>query len=138
MRSCWNRAIVHRVLILGAAVAVLMLAAAPSLLSKASDLRQALPVLTDAHETAATQSAAQLSPAELAELPTGLTPGSLRARAGAPDHRSTTRLEGIKLECWYYGVADSRGAYQLCFANGHLASKLRYSERGVGSLDTSG
>jgi hypothetical protein len=132
-----EEAIVHRVLILGAVAAVLLLAGAPSLLRKASDLREALPALVDTKKTAAPQSAAQLSSAEFAALASGLSRGSLRSQVGAPDDRSTARVEGVKIECWYYGVAEASGAYQLCFANGRLTSKLRYSEGRAGSLDWS-
>jgi hypothetical protein len=120
---------VHRIVLLGTIVGVVLLAGAPSLLSKASDLRDRLPALIDAKRTAETQSAAQLSTAEFAGLARGVTPGMLRGRVGAPDHKGATQLEGIKIECWYYGVAEGKGAYQLCFVNGRLTSKLRYSER---------
>jgi hypothetical protein len=112
--------------LLAAAVLLLMLAGAPSLLGRADDLRARLPTLGKTEKSAATQSAAQISATEFRGLPVGLTPGTLRGRIGAPEHTSTARLEGLRVECWYYGVAGARGVYQLCFSDGRLNSKLRY------------
>jgi hypothetical protein len=37
-------------------------------------------------------------------------------------------VEGVQLECWYYGVAGARGAYQICFENGRLSTKSRFGD----------
>ena len=51
----------------------------------------------------------------------------LRALVGSPARRTTARVEGLKLDCWYYGVAGATGAYQFCFVDGKLSSKRRYA-----------
>jgi len=72
------------------------------------------------------QSAAQISPGEFELIEAGRSPAALRASVGEPASKSETTVEGLRLECWYYGVAGSTGAYQLCFKNGRLATKLRF------------
>ena len=76
--------------------------------------------------TGASQSAAQISPGEFELIEPGRSPTGLRASVGEPASKSETTVEGLRLECWYYGVAGSTGAYQLCFKNGRLATKLRF------------
>jgi hypothetical protein len=113
--------------LLAAAVLALALAGAPSLLGRADELRARLPSLGQTQRTPGTQSAAQISATEFRGLAVGLTTGALRGRVGAPEDTSTARLEGLRVECWYYGVAGARGVYQLCFSDGRLSSKLRYN-----------
>jgi hypothetical protein len=72
------------------------------------------------------QSAAQISPGEFEQIEAGTSPAGIRATVGEPASKSETTVEGLRLECWYYGVAGSTGAYQLCFKNGRLATKLRF------------
>jgi hypothetical protein len=72
------------------------------------------------------QSAAQVSPGEFEQIEAGISPAGTRATVGEPASKSETTVEGLRLECWYYGVAGATGAYQLCFKNGHLATKLRF------------
>jgi hypothetical protein len=72
------------------------------------------------------QSAAQISPGEFEQIGAGISPAGIRATVGEPASKSETTVEGLRLECWYYGVAGSTGAYQLCFKNGRLATKLRF------------
>jgi hypothetical protein len=72
------------------------------------------------------QSAAQISPGEFEQIEAGVSPGGMRASVGEPASKSETTIEGLQLECWYYGVAGATGAYQLCFKNGRLATKLRF------------
>jgi hypothetical protein len=74
----------------------------------------------------AAQSAAQISPGEFEQIEAGISPAGIRATVGEPASKSETTVEGLRLECWYYGVAGSTGAYQLCFKNGRLATKLRF------------
>ena len=73
---------------------------------------------------AAAQSASQLSGEEYAL--SGYSPARLRAFAGEPATRTEAAVEGVRLECWYYGVAGARGAYQICFENGRLSTKSRF------------
>jgi hypothetical protein len=37
-------------------------------------------------------------------------------------------VEGVRLECWYYGIAGGRGAYQVCFENGRFSTKTRLDQ----------
>jgi hypothetical protein len=50
----------------------------------------------------------------------------LRSFAGEPAETTKASVEGIDLECWYYGIGGARGAYQICFQNGHLTAKARF------------
>jgi hypothetical protein len=72
------------------------------------------------------QSAAQISPAEFEGAYVGMAPATLRDLVGEPETTSTSRLEGLRIECWYYGVGGEAGAYQLCFGNGKLRTKTRF------------
>jgi hypothetical protein len=72
------------------------------------------------------QSASQLSSGEFAHVDSGFTPNELRAFAGNPASKTKAAVEGVELECWYYGIAGARGAYQICFENGRLSTKARF------------
>lgn len=72
------------------------------------------------------QSGSQISEAEFERAAIGSSPEALRAFVGEPEAQSTNRIEGLRIECWYYGVGGTSGSYQLCFANGKLRSKLRF------------
>jgi hypothetical protein len=74
----------------------------------------------------ARQSASQLSSEEFAAVDSSFTPDHLRAFAGDPAKKTNASVEGFALECWYYGIAGARGAYQICFENGRLSTKVRY------------
>jgi hypothetical protein len=80
----------------------------------------------DRSASAADQSASQLSSEEFAAVDSSFTPDRLRAFAGDPAKKTKASVEGFALECWYYGIAGARGAYQICFENGRLSTKLRY------------
>jgi hypothetical protein len=75
---------------------------------------------------AVAQSASQLSSEEFAQVDAGFTPDRLRGFAGEPSTTTEASVEGVRLECWYYGVAGDRGAYQICFENGRLSGKARF------------
>ena len=75
---------------------------------------------------AANQSASQLSSGEFDRIGNDFTPGRLRSFAGEPATKTRALVEGVRLDCWYYGVAGARGAYQICFENGGLSTKTRY------------
>jgi hypothetical protein len=75
---------------------------------------------------AAAQSASQLSSEEYARVDSAFTPDHLRSFAGEPARKTQASVEGIDLECWYYGIAGGRGAYQICFENGRLSTKARF------------
>lgn len=77
-------------------------------------------------EPSAAQSASQLSSEEYAQVDAAFTPERLRSFAGEPASKTKASVEGVRLECWYYGVAGARGAYQICFENGRLSAKARF------------
>ena len=73
------------------------------------------------------QSSAQLSQFEFNRLSAGTSEPRLQALVGDPASRQSSTVEGIAIECWYYGVAGTTGAYQFCFQNGRLRTKARYT-----------
>jgi hypothetical protein len=80
-----------------------------------------------------TESASQLSPHEFATVGTGFTPTHLRSFAGDPAQKTDASVEGVDLECWYYGIAGARGAFQICFENGRFSTKARFDRAGFSS-----
>jgi hypothetical protein len=74
------------------------------------------------------QSASQLSSEEFAEIDSSFTPEKLGGFAGKPATKTNASVEGVDRECWYYGVAGARGAYQICFENGRLSAKSRFGQ----------
>ena len=110
-------------LLFAAVVLGLALLVAPQLVENAPDLRGAFDAGGGPRSA---QSASQLSEGEFAEVGNGFTTTRLRALAGEPAGRSADEVEGVKLECWYYGIVGGTGAYQFCFADGKLRAKLRY------------
>jgi hypothetical protein len=82
---------------------------------------------TDNRSPRAAESASQLSSAEFEEIASGFTPDRLRAFAGEPAAKTKASVEGVTLECWYYGIAGEQGTYQVCFENERLSAKLRFS-----------
>jgi hypothetical protein len=74
------------------------------------------------------QSPSQLSSEEFAQIDSSFTPEKLGGFAGKPAAKTDASVEGVDLECWYYGVAGARGAYQICFENGRLSAKSRFGQ----------
>jgi len=74
----------------------------------------------------ASQSASQLSEEEFGQVNSSFTPGRLRSFAGEPAEKTDASVEGVDLQCWYYGIAGARGAFQICFENGRLSTKARF------------
>jgi hypothetical protein len=74
-----------------------------------------------------TESASQLSSEEFAHVEATFTPDRLRSFAGEPASMTKASVEGVRLECWYYGIAGAQGAYQICFENGRLSTKARFA-----------
>jgi hypothetical protein len=112
-------------------VAVALLAFGGSaLLERVSEARTSLPDLLErGHEY---QSAAQISAAEFLRLPKGSPQSAVEASLGEPDRRHRVSIERLELDCWYYGIAGATGAYQLCFVDGKLRSKVGFgAERSV-------
>jgi hypothetical protein len=113
-----------RLLLLVAAVAALLVLTAPTLRAQIGDLRESLPSLENADSDG--QSGSQISSAEFADIKAGISPEALRDLVGEPAAEESTELEGLELECLSYGIVGASGIYQFCFANGKLASKLRF------------
>ena len=113
-----------RLVLLVAAVAALLVVTAPTLRGEVGDLREHLPALDEVNPKG--QSGAQISSAEFAQIKAGLSPKALRDLVGQPASEESTELEGLELECLSYGIVGASGIYQFCFANGKLASKLRF------------
>jgi hypothetical protein len=115
-------------LLFAALVLGLAFLVAPTLLGSSPDLRSALDFVSRGGDSGS-QSASQLSEGEFAQVGNGFTVTRLRALAGEPTSKSAATVEGVKLECWYYGIVGGTGAYQFCFANGKLRAKLRFDAR---------
>ncbi len=113
-----------RLVIVLVAVAALV-AAGPALLARGSGLRDDVTSLIDT-EGGSGQSAQQISRGEFEVAHGGMKERMLRELVGEPAKRTSAEVEGIELDCWYYGVAGGTGAYQFCFVDGKLASKRRY------------
>ncbi len=73
------------------------------------------------------QSAAQLSRDDARRVRLGMTEQQLRALVGKADRITSAEVEGVTVDCWYYGVVGITGAYQICFANGRLRSKTAFN-----------
>jgi hypothetical protein len=91
-------------------------------------VRDRLPETLRYEPSSATQSSSQLSPSEFDQIDSYFTPARLGSFAGEPATRTDASVEGVDLECWYYGVAGERGAYQICFENGKLSTKVRFGQ----------
>ncbi len=116
---------ITRLVILVVGIAALA-AAVPSLKGNASSLQTQVRNWVDSHGGNG-QSAEQISGGEFASAHAGMTPSSLRNLVGSPADENTVKVEGLSLECWYYGVAGATGAYQFCFQDGKLSSKRRFA-----------
>ena len=115
-----------RLALLAALVVVVFVVGAPVLLGQAPALRSKLPRFESGDTGGGKQSAAQLSRAEFVEVAKGTTRAKLRALVGEPESTSSTEVENLKVECWYYGVVGMSGTYQFCFVDGRLRSKVGY------------
>jgi hypothetical protein len=118
-----------RLVILLVAAAALV-AAGPAVLDNGSGLRDQITSLLEDRGGAGGQSAEQISSGEFAGAQGGMKASALRSLVGKPDELTTAHVEGLDLECWYYGVAGGTGAYQFCFVDGRLSSKRRYAAVG--------
>lgn len=73
------------------------------------------------------QGASQISAAEFLQVQRGIPSAELRALVGEPEDVDEANVEGVELECWYYGVVGASGAFQFCFADDRLVSRFRFS-----------
>jgi hypothetical protein len=109
-------------------VVVILLALAlggSTLMSRADSARDVVSnFVTDRDERG--QSASQLSPTEYVRLQQGVTRAAVRSLAGEPDTKRAARVEGLEIDCWYYGIVGTTGTFQLCFSNGKLATRARF------------
>ncbi len=115
-----------RLVIVAVLVVVLLAYAAPTLLGQVESLRDDVPEVFGRGSSEG-QGRSQISTAEFATVRPGITPRRLRELAGEPESRDATTVEGVKIECWYYGIVADTGSYQFCFANGKLTSRFRYT-----------
>jgi hypothetical protein len=116
-------------LLLAALLVGLVTVVAPAFVEGAPSLRGAIDFAASGSRDSDGQSASQISAGEFAEVDNGFTVARLRALAGEPASRSSAEVEGVELECWYYGIVGGTGAYQFCFADGKLRAKLRFDAR---------
>lgn len=72
------------------------------------------------------KSSSQVSRAKYAQAKTGMAKPQLRSLLGKPERTDETQVNGLRMECWYYGVLSANGSYQFCFQNGKLSTKSRF------------
>ena len=111
------------VLVIGVAALV---AAAPALRGNADSIRHQISNWAQSRGGNG-QSAEQISSGEFSAAHAGMSPSAMRNLYGSPADESTVKVEGLALQCWYYGVAGATGAYQFCFQDGKLSSKRRFA-----------
>lgn len=130
LAESWVVATLTKPLLLAGVLLGLVAFGAPAIVGGgAPDIRGALDFVASGARDGGAQSASQISSGEFAQVDSGFTLDRLRALAGEPASRSAAEVEGVELECWYYGIVGATGAYQFCFANGKLRAKLRYGRR---------
>ena len=116
-----------RLVVLAAIVVVVALVAGgASVLAKVPDLREKAAGLVARDDSGSGQSRSQVSSVEFRDVRFGYTTARLRELVGAPESNHQTNVEGLELECWYYGIVGGSGSYQFCFADGKLRSKFRF------------
>ena len=112
------------VIVFGAlAVAVV---AGPAVLAQVPDARSRLSELVGGEGGGKGQSGAQLSAVEFAEVARGVSAERLRELVGEPETAHRAGVEGLRIECLYYGIVGASGSYQFCFADGKLSTKARF------------
>jgi hypothetical protein len=107
-------------------VAAVVAVGGPGLLERVSDARPDVTAFLDEGRDRRSQGAAQMSAAEFLRLPKDTPQEVVEATAGKPESRHRVSLERVELDCWYYGIAGATGAYQLCFVDGKLRSKIGF------------
>ncbi len=116
------------VVVLG--VAAVVVVGGTALRERVSDARADVAALLEREGASRGQGGAQMSAAEFLRLPKGTPQEAVESGAGAPERRHRVALERVELECWYYGIAGATGAYQLCFVEGKLRSKVGFGAEG--------
>jgi hypothetical protein len=115
------------------AVAAAIVFAGSSILDEVSEARPRISELLDVGGEPKAQSSSQLSAAEFLNLRVGTPRDTVRAVVGEPEGSHRVSIEGLEIDCWYYGVAGATGSYQLCFAAGRLRSKVGFGAAGGSS-----
>jgi hypothetical protein len=118
---------VARFVVLVLVVVALIALSASGVFASARDVAGKVERIVRSDDRERVQSSAQLSQFEFNRLTAGTSEARLRALVGDPASRQAAKVEGIAIECWYYGVAGTTGAYQFCFQNGRLRTKARYT-----------
>jgi len=101
-----------------------------AVVAKAPEARERVTGIIRGDEDGEGQGAAQISSTEYVGLRRSATSASVRSRIGEPEKKHTATVEGVKVECWYYGIVAATGSYQLCFVSGKLSSRSRYAPSG--------
>jgi hypothetical protein len=118
---------ITRIVVLVVGIAALV-AALPALRGNADSVQKQVSNWVESHGGTGTgQSGEQISSGEFAAAHAGMTPSALQNLVGSPADQNNVEVEGLKLDCWYYGVAGATGAYQFCFQDGKLSSKRRFA-----------
>ena len=118
---------ITRIVVLVVGIAALV-AALPSLRGNATSVQEQVSNWVESHGGSGRgQSGEQISSGEFASAHAGMSPSALRNLVGSPADQNTVEVEGLNLDCWYYGVAGATGAYQFCFQDGKLSSKRRFA-----------
>jgi hypothetical protein len=115
-----------KLLVVLVVVAALLASGGAGLLERVSDARPDVVAFFDDRGARRSQSAAQMSAAEFLRLAKDAPQAVVEASAGKPESRHRVSLERVELDCWYYGIAGATGAYQLCFVDGKLRSKIGF------------
>ena len=102
------------------------------MLDSTSSIRDEVSTFIEDHGSGDGQSGEQISSGEFDAVHGGMKQDTLRSLVGSPARRTTARVEGLELDCWYYGVAAATGVYQFCFVDGKLSSKRRYAAETTG------
>ncbi len=97
------------------------------MLDSTSSIRDEVSAFIEDHGGGDGQSGEQISSGEFDSAAGGMKQETLQGLVGSPARRTTARVEGLELDCWYYGVAGATGVYQFCFVDGKLSSKRRYA-----------
>jgi hypothetical protein len=118
-----------KLLVVAVAAASFLALGGPSLVERLSEVGPDVSRLVSRDLETGGESAAQISAAEFLRLPKGAPMEAVRARLGEAESKHRVAVERVQLDCWYYGIAGARGAYQLCFVGGRLSSKTGFGAR---------
>lgn len=71
------------------------------------------------------KSSKQVTRQKVKQVDIGDSKREVRKLLGKPESTDHMESEGMRLDCWYYGVLAEK-SWQFCFNNGKLESKNRY------------